>query len=63
MESTLWTALRIMEERKTLLKKMASDNIKKGLTRISTQYLKKSEDLQIHVDRLKAVVFATQNQD
>ena len=63
MENTLWIALRIMEERKTLLNKMALENSKRGLTNISTTYRKKKEDLQIHIDRLKEVVFATQKQD
>ncbi|MEO5599646.1 MAG: chemotaxis protein CheB [Cyclobacteriaceae bacterium] len=63
MESTLWIALRIMEERKTLLSKMENDNSKSGLTRISSEYRQKKEDLQVHIERLKEVVFATQNQD
>ncbi|MBC7422732.1 MAG: hypothetical protein H7334_04660 [Ferruginibacter sp.] len=29
-EATLWTALRIMEERKNLLKKIADDHTKRG---------------------------------
>jgi two-component system, chemotaxis family, protein-glutamate methylesterase/glutaminase len=63
MENTFWIALRIMEERKTLLKKMEDDNLRKGLTRISITYRERKEELQVHIDRLKEVVFATQKQD
>lgn len=60
LESTLWTALRIMEERRTLLKKMEGDNRKKGLTKISSGYHEKGEGLQAHIDNMKEVLFATQ---
>ena len=63
MENTLWIALRIMEERKTLLKKMEDDNLGKGLTRISITYRERKDELQVHIDRLKEVVYATQKQD
>jgi two-component system chemotaxis response regulator CheB len=63
MENTLWIALRIMEERKTLLKKMEDDNLRKGLTRISRTYRERKDELQVHIDRLKEVVYATQKQD
>jgi two-component system chemotaxis response regulator CheB len=63
MENTLWVALRIMEERKTLLTKMELDNIAKGLNRVSAGYRERREQLQIHIDRLKEVVYATQKQD
>jgi two-component system chemotaxis response regulator CheB len=52
-----------MEERKTLLKKMEEDNLRKGLTRISITYRERKEELQVHIDRLKEVVYATQKQD
>ncbi len=61
LESTLWTALRIMEERRTLLKKMEDDNNKKGLSKMATSYQEKGEDIQFHVDKMKEILFATQN--
>ncbi len=60
LESTLWIALRIMEERRNLLKKMEDDNNKKGLSKMATSYQEKGEDIQFHVDKMKEVLFATQ---
>jgi two-component system chemotaxis response regulator CheB len=60
LESTLWTALRIMEERRNLLKKMEDDNNKKGLSKMAASYQEKGEGIQIHVDRMKDILFATQ---
>ncbi|MBC7889526.1 MAG: chemotaxis protein CheB [Ferruginibacter sp.] len=59
-ESTLWTALRIMEERKTLLKKMEDDNAKRGFSRMSVNYKEKADDIQIHIDKMKEVLYASQ---
>ena len=61
LESTLWIALRIMEERRTLLKKMEEDNNKRGLVRMATSYQQKGEDIQFHVDKMKEILYATQN--
>ncbi len=61
LESTLWIALRIMEERGNLLKKMEDDNNKKGLSRMAASYREKGEDIQFHVDKMKQILFATQN--
>ncbi|MEO6814384.1 MAG: chemotaxis protein CheB [Ginsengibacter sp.] len=59
LESTLWIALRIMEERRNLLKKMEEDNNKRGLSRMATGYGAKKDELQVHIDNLKEVLFAT----
>ncbi|RXJ45729.1 chemotaxis protein CheB [Gelidibacter gilvus] len=60
LESTLWVALRIMEERRNLLKKMESDNGKKGYLKMATSYREKAEDIQQHVDKMKEVLYASQ---
>lgn len=60
LESTLWTALRIMEERRNLLKKMETDNAKKGLSKMAASYAEKGKAIQFHVDKMKEVLFATQ---
>jgi two-component system, chemotaxis family, protein-glutamate methylesterase/glutaminase len=49
-----------MEERKTLLKKMQDDNTKRGFSKLAKGYKEKVDDLQIHVDKLKEVLFASQ---
>jgi two-component system chemotaxis response regulator CheB len=59
-ESTLWTALRIMEERRNLLMKIGDDHAKKGLSSISKNYKDKADDIQVHVDKMKEVLFASQ---
>jgi two-component system chemotaxis response regulator CheB len=59
-ESTLWTALRIMEERRNLLMKMQDDHSKKGLALIAKNYKEKAEEIQGHVDKMKDVLFASQ---
>jgi two-component system, chemotaxis family, protein-glutamate methylesterase/glutaminase len=59
-ESTLWTALRMMEERKTLLKKMEDDNAKRGFSKLAKNYKQKADGIQIHVDKMKEVLFASQ---
>ncbi len=59
-ESTLWTALRIMEERKTLLKKMEDDNIKRGFSTFAKSYKEKADAMQLHIDKMKEILFASQ---
>ena len=60
LESTLWTALRIMEERRNLLKKMEDDSRKKGFLKIAEGYQEKGRDIQFHVDKMKGILYATQ---
>lgn len=45
--------------KRNLLKKMEEDAAKKGLTLIATGFRGKKENLQINVDNLKEVLFAT----
>lgn len=61
-ESTLWTALRIMEERKTLLKKMVTDNTKKGFSKFAKSYREKADEIQTHIDKMKEILFASQKE-
>lgn len=59
-QSTLWVALRIMEERRNLLLKMEKDHLKKGLSVMAKTYQTKSESIQVHIDKMKEVLFASQ---
>ncbi|HEY6978593.1 MAG TPA: chemotaxis protein CheB [Chitinophagaceae bacterium] len=61
MEATLWVALRMMEERRTLLHKMEQDAKRKGFIRIASDHHNKGIDLQMHIDKLKDILFSTQN--
>ncbi|MHA4806917.1 chemotaxis protein CheB [Flavitalea flava] len=61
LETTLWTALRIMEERRNLLKKMQEDSQKKGLIKMAATFQEKGEGIQFHVDKMKEILYATQD--
>jgi two-component system chemotaxis response regulator CheB len=58
IEQTLWVALRMMEERKILLKKTATENESKGLTSLSGTLREQAQQLEIHVEKLKELLFA-----
>ncbi len=61
--ATLWVALRMMEERKHLLKKMEIDYKKKGYKSLSANNAEKQDGMQLHIDKLKEILFDLQNQD
>ena len=61
LESTLWVALRMMEERKTLLNKMEKRNLESGFKLGAANYKKKITELDVHIEKLKEVLFATQD--
>jgi two-component system, chemotaxis family, protein-glutamate methylesterase/glutaminase len=60
LESTLWIALRIMEERKNLLVKMARTNAAKSFKTWANTYTQKAAELDVHIGQLKEVLFSTQ---
>ena len=59
IEATLWVALRMMEERKLMLHKMAGQERNRGLKRVSDIHLKNATDLALHIDKLKEVLVIT----
>jgi two-component system chemotaxis response regulator CheB len=61
--TTLWVALRMMEERKHLLRKMEIDNAKKGYKSLSTNNEKKRDEMGQHIDNLKKILFDLQNHE
>lgn len=61
--STLWVALRMMEERKHLLKKMEVDHAKKGYKSLSANHTEKHDEMGRHIDKLKEILFDLQNYD
>lgn len=63
MEASLWVALRIVEERKHLLKQLADKNIKRGFHLTASDYSKKNEELEGHINNLKKILYATQNEE
>lgn len=61
--ATLWVALRMMEERKHLLKKFEMENRKKGYVALSSSQLEKQKQMQQHIDTLKKMLYNFQNDD
>lgn len=64
LESTLWVALRMMEERSHLLRKMANDNNRgNGLSRLAESYVQRAEELDKHINTLKEVLIPSANME
>ena len=61
--TTLWVALRMMEERKHLLKKMEVEHTKKGYKTLSANSVEKQSEMTKHIDKLKEILFDLQNHD
>jgi two-component system chemotaxis response regulator CheB len=57
LENTLWVALRMMEERRNLLKKMSEEEKSKGWVRSAKQKKERELELHDHIGRLKQVLF------
>jgi two-component system chemotaxis response regulator CheB len=58
-ESTLWVALRMMEERRSLIDKISKRDLNKGLNLAGQIQRQKVDELAEHIDRLKEFLFAT----
>jgi len=58
--TTLWTALRMMEERKHLLKKMQVDSEKRGYKSESVRQVERQNEMQHHIEQLKKILFELQ---
>lgn len=59
--STLWVALRMMEERKHLLKKMELESAKKGYKSLSANHIQRHDEMANHIETLKKMLFDLQN--
>jgi two-component system chemotaxis response regulator CheB len=57
LENTFWVALRIMEERRSLLNKMADEERGKGWVKSSGNKQKRADELEEHISRLKELLF------
>ncbi|HSF52297.1 MAG TPA: chemotaxis protein CheB [Algoriphagus sp.] len=58
LEETMWTALRMFEERKNLLTEMARSQKGPG----SETALERAEMSQVHIDRIRAILKTTENE-
>ncbi len=61
--NTLWVALRMMEERKHLLRKLEIDCVNKGYTQMSLTHVEKQKELETHISKLKEILNDLQNHD
>jgi len=59
LENTLWVALRMLEERKQLMDKMSREESSKGWKRSAATKTERAQELNIHIGRLKQVLFDT----
>ena len=57
LENTLWVALRMMEERRNLLKKMSEEEKSKGWARSAGLKKEREMELDDHIARLKNILF------
>jgi two-component system chemotaxis response regulator CheB len=53
IESTLWVALRMMEERWNLLHKVAREESSKGLNKLASVHSERADELKNHINALK----------
>jgi two-component system chemotaxis response regulator CheB len=60
LEGTLWVALRMMEERRLLLKRMGEEEAGKGWKHSAAQKREREAEMQAHIEKLKQVLFASQ---
>lgn len=61
LENTMWIALRMMEERRNLLKKMSTEEQSKGWVKSAASKLQRALELEEHIDRLKKILFEVEN--
>lgn len=62
LESTLWIALRMLEERRHLLRKMSGEEQSKGWIRSASNKAKRQAELEVHINRLKELLFDTKKE-
>lgn len=60
LEATMWIALRMMEERRMLLDKISEEESRKGFIRMANLHKVRGEDLKVHIDKLKEILYQTQ---
>jgi two-component system, chemotaxis family, protein-glutamate methylesterase/glutaminase len=58
MEGTFWTALRMMEERRALLLKLARRDEERGYSSSARLHKENADELEGHIENLKQILFA-----
>jgi two-component system chemotaxis response regulator CheB len=57
LNTTLWVALRMMEERKKLLDKISDDEKRKNLHVLAQMHAERARELEVHINNLKELLF------
>lgn len=61
--NTLWVALRMMEERKHMLRKLEMESKQRGYSQWTAMHIEKQGVLETHINKLKEILHDLQNQD
>ena len=61
--ATLWAALRMIEERKHLLKKLETQYKAKGNKFLLSNNVERQGEMERHINKLKEILFDLQNHD
>jgi two-component system, chemotaxis family, protein-glutamate methylesterase/glutaminase len=61
MESTFWTSLRMMEEKRSLLMRLHDKDVERGFVTGAKLYKQRAEDLEVHIENLKQILFTSTN--
>jgi two-component system chemotaxis response regulator CheB len=57
LNETLWVALRMMEERKSLLKKISKEEKQKNMHVLANMHTERANELEEHINKLKELLF------
>jgi two-component system, chemotaxis family, protein-glutamate methylesterase/glutaminase len=60
LETTLWTAMRMMEERRHLVQKIYDQQLKSGHKRMAAISLEQVNQMAVHIKRLRDILFSGQ---
>ncbi|QHL89219.1 chemotaxis protein CheB [Nibribacter ruber] len=61
LEETLWIAMRMLEERRTMLHAMAEQDRRKGHNNWSESQKERADELKLHISRIRQVLLANAN--
>jgi two-component system chemotaxis response regulator CheB len=59
LESTFWTSLRMMEERRTMLLRLAKKDREKGYGSTAARHEELAREMEKHIENLKQILFST----
>jgi two-component system chemotaxis response regulator CheB len=59
LESTFWTSLRMLEEKRSLLLRFYRKDIDKGYKTTAERHLERARELETHIDNLKQILIKT----